>query len=73
MGETANDGGAEGEAAINSQAKGPDLDGTLERYIITQEATLRWRRIFQVKRQRRRNVPYGSIRVRIFLCVCLFL
>ena len=30
-GETAGEGGAEGEVAINSQAKGPDLDGTLER------------------------------------------
>lgn len=38
MGETAKDGGAEGEVAINSQAKGPGLDGTLERVKHTQEA-----------------------------------
>lgn len=42
MGETAKDGGAEGEVAINSQAKGPGLDGTLERVRHTQEAILLW-------------------------------
>lgn len=31
MGEGISDDSAEGEEAINSQAKGPDLDGTLER------------------------------------------
>jgi len=32
--------GAEGEVAVNSQAKGPDLDDTLERGMHTQEAIL---------------------------------
>lgn len=50
---------AEGEVAVNSQAKGPNSDDTLERAMDTDEATSRFRdeeitkEIFQVKRQRR--------------------
>ena len=40
LGEITDFGGAEGEVAVNSQAKGPDSDDTLERAMVTDEATL---------------------------------
>ena len=40
LGEIIKEDGAEGEVAVNSQAKGPDSDDTLERAMVTDEATL---------------------------------